>query len=223
LTCIVGVRYDALCDERLIEVPSTSRANCGATGTRKCHPQSMRRYRKDVQAHRKDADACCRMTTRLRVRRMKAVPTRIFTGRVWYVHQYMYTVIAVSCELTSVTRTIKNNNYFSITSCLCLSPSVHLAGVLVLRHLPPVNSFQEICPLVPCSTQASTGCCADQLPITISLESSSPKHACDNCYCYCCTSHSVAHRNKLRHLQPLQPQVNRPWTEERLHCVTCRP
>jgi len=102
LTCVVGVRYDARFDERLIEVPSTSKASCGATGTRKCCPQRVRRYRKDVQAHRKDADACCRMTTSLRVRRMKAVPTRIFTGRVRYVHQYMYTVIAVSCELTSV-------------------------------------------------------------------------------------------------------------------------
>lgn len=40
--------------------------------------ERMRKYRRDVQARRKDADACCRMTTRLRVRRMKAVPTRLF-------------------------------------------------------------------------------------------------------------------------------------------------
>jgi hypothetical protein len=54
------------------------RVKCGATGARKWHPQ--RELMRDVQARRKDADACCRMTTRLRVRRMKAVPTRLFTS-----------------------------------------------------------------------------------------------------------------------------------------------
>lgn len=79
--CVVGVHYDARCSERLLKVPSTSESSV----VRQALGNSIRRedekigtYRRDVQARRKDADACCRMTTRLRVRRMKAVPTRLF-------------------------------------------------------------------------------------------------------------------------------------------------